>query len=107
MSRDLEHALDEVHAALLDGAFAQLGAMSDQITHLLNTASDLTKAELDAVQAKAARNAALLRAAMQGVRAADRRLGELREAARGHKTYGPKGQRATIADAVGTLRQRV
>ena len=107
MSSDLETALDAVHAALLEGDLAALGTATSQIDALVGQTETLPGADLVKIRAKAARNAPLLQAAMQGVRAADRRLGELREAARGHKTYGPTGLRAAMAGPAGTLQQRV
>lgn len=103
----LTEALDKVHGALLAGAFGQLQTLSADIERLLETADIRTEQDAALIRQKADRNAACLGAAMQGVRAAQRRLTDLREASTGHRTYGPGGQRSAIATGPSSLRQRV
>ncbi len=100
-------ALDDIHAALVAGAIAAIGPLTARIETLLGDVSNVSSDHLALIRARAARNATTLTAAMQGVRAAQRRLADLREAASGHRTYARDGQRTTVAGQPGTLRQRV
>jgi hypothetical protein len=101
--------LDAIHAALLLGDLGQIGPLSRQLTEDLAAAqgSDWPEDALQAVRAKAQRNARVLDAALRGIRAARRRLAELHEAASGHRTYGRDGNRAAAAPLPTTLRQRI
>lgn len=105
--RDLSQALDFVRAALLSGNFGQLAALTQDIEVLLSNTHHLTADQLATIRAKASRNTANLTAAMQGVRAAQRRLSDLREASTGHRTYGPSGARSAVASVATTLKQRI
>jgi hypothetical protein len=103
----LTQALDKVQSALMAGAFDQLQDLSAEIERLMETVEIRTEQDAALIRQKASRNAACLGAAMQGVRAAQRRLTDLREASTGHRTYGPLGQRSAIATGPSSLRQRV
>jgi hypothetical protein len=107
MQSEVIRLLDDIHAALLDGDVAATAPLSVRMESILGTTQSLSNHDLHLIRAKAARNAITLKAAMQGVRSAQRRLKELREAASGHRTYGPKGHRAVISDKTGILSQRV
>ena len=104
---DLAHALDRVRDAVVAGDLGKLGPLTETIERLLQNVDGLTEADLALIRSKANRNSTTLGAAMQGVRAARRRLAELREASTGHRTYGPGGQRSSVATLSPTLRQRV
>jgi hypothetical protein len=99
--------LDSVHVAILSGQIENL----DNLTHKIGTDSDdLSSAspqQLHDVRKKAARNAQCLQAAMKGIRAAQRRLAELRQAQVGHVTYDQHGHRATLGATPGSVRQRI
>jgi hypothetical protein len=107
MMHDLATTLDEVRDALIAGSLDQLPQLTREIERLLQGADRLSEADMTVIRTKATRNTATLNAAMQGVRAAQRRLADLREAATGHRTYGPRGQRSAVANPFSTLRQRV
>jgi hypothetical protein len=104
---DLSQTLDMVHDALLAGKFDLLPGLTDSIARLAQSVDVRTEQEAALLRRKASRNATSLAAALQGVRAAHRRLADLREAATGHRTYGPAGQRTAIATVPSALRQRV
>ncbi|MGL5008442.1 MAG: hypothetical protein ACRC6I_01065 [Paracoccaceae bacterium] len=104
---DLVTTLDAVHAALLDGDINQIAPLTRRVEVLMTNPETPSEAELTIIRAKAMRNARTLEAAMQGLRAASRRLAELREAASGHKTYGRDGRRAIVATLATNLRQRI
>ena len=107
MDNDIEGVLDTIHAALLAGDIAVIGALSGELDRLSGNLGDCAGAQLQRIKAKAARNALALRAADKGVRSAQRRLQELREAASGHRTYARDGQRAAMPGQSGSLQQRV
>lgn len=104
---DLARTLDLVRDAAVTGQLGKLGPLIENIERLLHDAPGLTEAEIALIRSKANRNIAILGAAMQGVRSARRRLAELREASTGHRTYGPGGQRSSVATLTPTLRQRI
>jgi chromosome segregation and condensation protein ScpB len=106
--RDLLKTLDLVHEAAVRGNLAALPSLTTALSELMQTGADgLTEKDLAVVGRKAARNAALLNAAMQGMRAAQRRLVELREAASGHRTYSRSGDRPVVAQQPMILKLRV
>lgn len=87
--------LDQIHSAILVADFVQL----ERLTPALETSMDAAQtmrgsALLAQIKAKAERNAACLMAAGRGVRAAQHRLAEIRDAAQGFSTYNGRGQRA-------------
>ena len=100
-------ALDAVHAAILSGAINDLGPLADTVEKAALSLSGVSLPQLQIIHSKAARNALCLQSAMKGVRAAQRRVAELRAASTGHVTYDINGQRATLGNVTGTLRQRI
>jgi hypothetical protein len=100
-------ALDSVHTAILTGQLTGLAHLTQMIGEEAADLTAATQLELQAVRQKAARNALCLQAAMRGIRAAQRRLAELRQASAGHVTYDQKGQRTSLGTADGSLRQRI
>lgn len=104
---DLLKVLDSLRSAMLAGQLEGIAAMAAEIERLLPSSGDLSAEQRAAIAASARRNVAVLGAALQGMRAARRRLAELREASTGHRTYGPSGQRSTVGQSASTLRQRV
>jgi hypothetical protein len=86
--------LDEIHAALLHhdyGTLASLGAALEQ--ELDHPGHKLTPAALDLIRRKADRNAATLLAVQRGIRAAVRRITEIRSVSTGMVGYDRFGQR--------------
>ena len=87
--------LDRIHSAILVADFALLEELTPTLEKSMENAQTMRDAALLAqIKAKAERNAACLVAAGRGVRAAQRRLAEIRDAAQGFSTYNGRGQRA-------------
>jgi hypothetical protein len=87
--------LDRIHSAILVADFALLEQLTPALETSMAAARTMRETALLAqIQAKAERNAACLMAAGRGVRAAQRRLTEIRDAAQGFSTYNGRGQRA-------------
>jgi len=93
-ARSLIAALDEESIALRTGALLDLPQIADKKSSLLialesekGLAADLAK-----IRAKAARNEALLAAAIKGVQAARDRLAALNEVKTGLNLYSEKGK---------------
>jgi hypothetical protein len=107
VAEPLSRALDDVYAAIIAGHLDDLAGMAERITAALTNAGRLTASQLRNLQKQAARNAICLEAAMKGVRAAQRRVTELRTANTGHLTYNQKGERAALGMVLGTLRERI
>jgi hypothetical protein len=105
--RSLSAGLDRMREAIMRGDFAALQSMTPEIEALVTAVDGLAAHEVQGIAEKARRNMAMLAAALQGGRAAHRRLHDLREAASGHRTYGPGGQRSSVGGQLSTLRQRV
>jgi hypothetical protein len=103
----LIRALDAVHTAILAGRIDDLGPLADRISAGSSDLSAASESQMRRIHSMAARNAVCLQAAMKGIRAAQRRLAELRAATSGHATYDQNGQRASLGTAGGNLRQRI
>ncbi|MGL4309456.1 MAG: hypothetical protein ACRCSU_03130 [Paracoccaceae bacterium] len=103
----LTRALDAVHAAILAGRIDDLGPLTETITETSANLTAATEPQIRLIQNLAARNAICLQSAMKGIRAAQRRVAELRAASTGHATYDRNGARASLGGADGTLRQRM
>ena len=90
--------LDDIHQRLLARQYDQLPALSLALERALTPPQNLNAAALALVQAKAQRNAATLLAVQRGIRAALRRMAEIRSVATGLVTYDKSGLRQ---DSVG------
>lgn len=91
----VEHLLDQMHAALLAADFPALSRLSPQLEAALAELSPgRDPALLTRLRQKATRNATCAQAAGRGVRAAIRRLDEVRKNAAGLVTYDESGRRA-------------
>ncbi|MGL6210253.1 MAG: hypothetical protein ACRC14_10545 [Paracoccaceae bacterium] len=91
----MANLLDQAHLALRQADYAKLGGLTVAIEvelARLETVQDL--AGLARVQQRATRNAACLLSAQRGLRAARRRVEEIKRARSGLVTYGPSGSRA-------------
>ncbi len=107
MTARLLQLLDESRAAIRRADFAAL----ENLTKAILAAADApgaSTAELAAVKAGAARNTVLLEAAAEGLRAARRRVTDIRAARAGLATYDGRGARQRLEPATPvSLRQRV
>lgn len=102
----VESLMDQMHAALISADFMKLAEISPALEAALE---DLPQSNDQALIArlhkKATRNAATAQAAGRGVRAAIRRLADVRQNAAGLVTYTEKGKRADYGSQ-GELSQR-
>lgn len=90
--------LDGVHQALLRGDYAALSPLTTALTAEV-TALEQDPSHRDGLQSvarRATRNAQCLLAALRGVRAAQRRLADIRAAGSSLVTYDQKGRRAEV-----------
>ena len=91
--------LDLVYQAMLVSDYDALPALSASLEQELDGPSaKITEIGLQTIRQKAARNAAILLAAQKGIRSAQRRLDELRQAALGLVTYDRSGRRAEVSE---------
>jgi hypothetical protein len=101
--RDAETLLEREHACLLCGDLAALAALAEekeaQLARLRQIGA-LEPAIVAALGERAARNARLLDAAMQGIRRVSARLNAYRQVRRSIETYDPQGRKETIAGTV-------
>lgn len=103
---EIETLLDLAHGAVMAAQYATLAELGPKLEQALARFDPQRDAILlDRVRRKAARNAACLQAAGRGVRAAVRRIEEVRRTASGLVTYDGKGKRAQTSTG-GTLSQR-
>lgn len=90
------NSLGAIRRAALGGDFTALPALSRELEdHLQGARRSASRETAAALQRLAAENAVLLRAAQRGLRAAQRRLAEIRGVADGFTTYSAQGQRRT------------
>lgn len=98
--------MDQTYEALRTTNFAVLPGLADLLElELQQAAQGFDEGDLRAIRQKAHRNAILLLAAQRGIRAARRRVAEIRTASSGLVTYDRSGKRAEVTDS-GTLAQR-
>ncbi len=101
--RDAEALLEREHACLIRGDLAALAGLAEekeaQLARLREIGA-LEPAIVAALRARAARNARLLDAAMQGIRRVSARLNAYRQVRRSIETYDPQGRKETIAGTV-------
>jgi hypothetical protein len=91
----IEHLLDQLHQALLSADFHALSLIAPQLEARLSELTAQTdRLALERLRRKADRNAACALASGRGVRAALRRMEDIRQAAAGLMTYDQKGQRS-------------
>lgn len=87
--------LDQIHAAIMVADFQSLANLTPALEQSLSKITNLDdKHLLASIRSRSERNAACLLAAGRGVRAAQRRLHEVRQAKNGFSTYDDRGQRA-------------
>ena len=92
--------LDQVYDALLQSDYSSLPGMTAQLEQELRSPSaTLTEAQMMIVRRKAERNGACLLSAQRGVKAARRRLAEIRSTATGLVTYDRMGRRAEVIES--------
>jgi hypothetical protein len=93
----IERLLDQMHAAILVSDFKTMNEVAPDLEKALADLRAPDAALLQRITGKAQRNAACLKAAGRGVRAALRRLTEVRQNAAGLVTYDGTGKRAKLS----------
>jgi hypothetical protein len=106
LNDSIEHLLDQLYAAILVADFPKLVELTPLLEASFAGLERPNVALLQRISRKAERNAACLQAAGRGVRAAQRRLTELRQNASGLMTYTGGGKRAEYA-APGPVTRRL
>ncbi|WP_370399797.1 flagellar biosynthesis protein FlgN [Sulfitobacter sp. JB4-11] len=106
----LNTLLDAEREALLQGDLESLADMLPTKEALIEDMNEAPPADIAAVQAlggKVRRNQLLLDGALEGIRAAVKRMAEMREIRAGLETYGADGQKRQIAtDATNSVEKR-
>lgn len=92
--------LDDIHQTLLAHHYDRLPALSLALAQELGKADCLDAATLKLIHTKAQRNAATLTAVQRGMRAALRRVAEIRSVSTGLVTYTKTGHRQDILPSV-------
>ncbi len=91
---DIESLMDQMHQAILTADFPSLSTLSPDLEAALEALpAKIDESTLLRLRHKAERNAFGAQAASRGVRAAIRRLEEVKQNANGLVTYDEKGQR--------------
>ncbi|MGB8814322.1 MAG: hypothetical protein WCC57_14180 [Paracoccaceae bacterium] len=104
----LERLLDGMHRAVLSGDLEALAPMGSEVEAMLGAMSPLSDQDLaERLRRKAERNAACLKAAARGVRAAQRRVAEIKTVKLGLVTYDGRGKRQEMPLGAAQLTQRV
>ena len=90
--------LDFVHQALLKGDYAALPALNTALFAEVEAlqGDGVRRSTLEAVASRARRNEMCLLAAQRGIRAAQRRLNDIRTAGSSLVTYDQNGRRAEV-----------
>jgi hypothetical protein len=92
----IESLMDQMHQAILTADFPSLGLLSPELEAALEALpTQIDQSTLLRLRHKADRNAMDAQAASRGVRAAIRRLEEVKQNTNGLVTYDEKGQRNT------------
>lgn len=106
----IEHGLDRIFDLLTAGELSSLtdalSALEDQLGAPQPDGPLVGEARLAALRRKADRNAACLKGAARGLRAARRRVAEVRSAATGIGAYDVHGQRLDPTLAGGRINRR-
>jgi hypothetical protein len=94
-----EQVLDQVYAAMLISDYGALPALTAELEKALQRqAKPSTEAEVQMIRRKAERNAAVLLAAQRGIKAARRRLADIRASSSSFVTYDRSGRRAEVVE---------
>lgn len=107
--RRLNHVLRLEHAAITQGAFDALPALSEEKETLLAVlpTGQATAADVSNISRSIARNQSLLSAAMEGVGAAQKTLEALRQVAKGSVVYDRSGAVSRLSTGAKGLSQKL
>ena len=102
----IEGLLDQMHVAILHADFAALDPLAQALELEMAALRQPDEPLLRRISHKAMRNATCLQAAGRGVRAAQRRVAEVRQTSSRLVTYDDSGKRAELG-ASGQLARRL
>lgn len=92
--------LDQVYDALRRSEYGALAGLAASLDREMQRPSEaMTEAKLAIIRRKADRNAACLDAAQRGIKAARRRMADIRATASGLVTYDRSGRRAEVSES--------
>lgn len=104
----LEKTLDLLHAAARAGDIVALGAAGVMLEADLTTGAVLgNPAQIARLREKALRNQVILQAVARGIRAAQRRLDDIRSTGKELKTYDQRGKPRSVPNFHGQVERRV
>ena len=105
---DALHLFKEERAALRAGQLSRVTEIADQKEQIIQdlAAMRLTEKEAAAVRDATVKSAQLLKAALDGVQIAQRRLSALRKVRDGLSIYTSKGARQTVRSAPSALERK-
>jgi orotidine-5'-phosphate decarboxylase len=107
LDRDLDRVLEILRRGDLAALPEEVAAIEAELASLASRVAPMpSAAELDALRRKLARNALCLEGAARGIRAARRRIAEVRGAASGHAAYDASGRRVQVAARPASLARR-
>ena len=104
----LEAVLDQLHHCILTADFASLPKIIEETERQLERLASLSdRSVVQRLKHKADRNGRCLQAAARGLRAAQRRLGEVSAADTQLSTYTKSGKRNEVALMPGAMAKRL
>ncbi len=104
----LEAVLDHLHRCILRAEFDLLPKILEETERRLEQLHPLSdKSVLERLKYKADRNGRCLQAAARGLRAAQRRLGEVSTTDKQLSTYTKSGKRSEVATMPGAMAKRL
>lgn len=107
-ANSLEEALDHLHTAARTGdlvAFAEAGTTLE--AELAVGVAPGNPEQLVRLREKALRNQVILQAVARGIRAAQRRLEDIRNAGKELKTYDERGKPCSVSNVQGQIQRRI
>jgi predicted oxidoreductase len=99
MQNDMNTLLDDMRDAVVVGNYGKLSELLPALTEAEKLLQPQSMAEMAALRARAAQNAACMDAAISGIKSARRRLTEIAKAEAGLTTYDREGGKATLSSA--------
>ncbi len=105
--------LDQEYLALLGGRFDRLDqtlkrtdALVDALERAIETDPGEGDPVVDELRSKADRNARVILSSLAGIKAAQRRVDDIRKAVNGLDTYTGQGRKVSLTDQVATTEKR-
>ena len=99
MPNDMNTLLDDMRDAVVVGDYRKLSELLPSLAEAEKALQPQSMAELAALRARAAQNAACMDSAISGIKSARRRLTEIAKAEAGLTTYDREGGKAMLTSA--------